>query len=95
MSEAKVNFIDEDWNEAAPGAEVFFGFACPLHAGRRCEFLPIRGRTTGGGDTWEWDGNREAPTFSPSVNHKSCWHGYVEKGRCVSTSKVDEPEPTT
>lgn len=42
---------------------------------------------------WNWNGNREAPTLTPSINcDKHCgWHGYIENGRCVSTSKEDEP----
>ena len=48
----------------------------------------------GGSPQWNWDGNREAPTFSPSINcERHCgWHGYLEKGRCVTTGKQDEPE---
>ena len=48
----------------------------------------------GGRPQWEWDGNREAPTFSPSINcEKHCgWHGYLRKGRCVTTGDADEPE---
>lgn len=32
---------------------------------------------------WEWDGNREAPTLSPSILHHSepKWHGYLRAGR--------------
>jgi hypothetical protein len=47
----------------------------------------------GGRPQWDWDGNREAPTFSPSINCEAdCgWHGYLRKGRCVSTSGADEP----
>jgi hypothetical protein len=47
----------------------------------------------GGKPQWDWNGNRTVPTFSPSVNcEKACgWHGYIESGRCVTTSKQDEP----
>lgn len=43
---------------------------------------------------WDWNGNRESPTFSPSINCEShCgWHGYIRDGRCVSTSGLDEPQ---
>lgn len=39
----------------------------------------------GGRPQWEWDGNRESPTFSPSLDcSKHCgWHGYIKNGRCV------------
>ena len=47
----------------------------------------------GGRPQWDWDGNKESPTFTPSVDcSKHCgWHGYIRNGRCVSTSGVDEP----
>ncbi len=44
----------------------------------------------GGRPQWDWDGNREAPTFKPSVNCKGCWHGYIRGGRCVDTKGKDE-----
>jgi hypothetical protein len=100
MSDAKVMFSNLDWLDVAPGEEQTFSFMCPKK-GRRCEGLIIRGRTdlkhdphgqNGGIAQWNWDGNRDAPTFSPSVNCGICgWHGYIENGRCVSTAKVDEP----
>jgi len=48
----------------------------------------------GGRAQWDWDGNRETPTLSPSINCEShCgWHGYIRNGRCVGTSGEDEPE---
>lgn len=102
MSEAKVKFETLDYDEAAPGLEQRFGFNCPKHKGRRCDGLIIRGRTNlkqdpqgknGGIAQWFWDGNREQPTFSPSINCGACWHGYIENGRCLDTAKKDEPEP--
>lgn len=101
MSAANVKFFASDRRtEAAPGCEVLIDFNCPLYD-RRCGKLLIAGKTSiprdgqnqnGGTAQWDWDGNREAPTFSPSVNCTGCWHGYIEKGRCVSVQKVDEPE---
>lgn len=31
---------------------------------------------------WEWDGNWEAPTLSPSIQRRGAcnWHGYLKKG---------------
>lgn len=100
MSDAKVTFATLDDLGAAPGAEQTFAFACPKHAGRRCELLVIAGRTSlkrdpqgknGGIAQWDWDGNRAAPTFAPSINCGGCWHGYIRAGRCVDTSGRDEP----
>jgi hypothetical protein len=48
----------------------------------------------GGRSQWDWDGDREPPTFAPSINcEKHCgWHGYIRNGRCADTSEQDEPE---
>ena len=103
MSNAAVSFETLDFDPAELGKEQVFGFACPKHRGRRCEGLIIIGRTeyshdpnnqNGGYAQWNWDGTRDAPTFTPCVNCTRCWHGYIRKGRCVDTSGNDEPEPT-
>lgn len=100
MSDAKVRFETLDYDRAEPGKEQTFGFNCPLHD-RRCEGLVIAGTTdikrdgqgqNGGIAQWDWNGDRERPTFTPSINCGSCWHGYIENGRCVSVPKIDEPE---
>lgn len=99
MSDAKVRFDTLGDLNAAPGQEQTFSFVCPK--GRRCEGLVIVGRTdlkhdpqgqNGGIAQWGWDGNREAPTFTPSINCGRCWHGYIRNGRCVDTTGADEPE---
>lgn len=103
MSNAEVVFINADREEnALPGQEVYFDFTCPSGNGS-CHTLPIAGRTDAkrspngknGQAQWDWDGNRELPTFRPSINCMGCWHGYIEKGRCVNVHKKDEPEPLT
>lgn len=30
--------------------------------------------------SWEWDGNQESPTLSPSVHHVGHWHGWLRNG---------------
>lgn len=30
---------------------------------------------------WQWDGSRERPTLSPSVNHVGHWHGWLRAGK--------------
>lgn len=104
MSDAKVTFARLDNYDAAPGGEQTFSFQCPKKLARRCQGLIIKGRThlkydpqgkNDGIAQWGWDGNRVAPTFTPSINCGGCgWHGYIEKGRCVDVQKKDEPEPT-
>jgi hypothetical protein len=102
MSAADVWFSTVDGIEAPFGQEQVFSFACPKHAGRRCEGLVIAGRTTlkrdpqgqnGGIAQWDWDGDLIRPTFSPSVDCGGCWHGYIRGDRCVSVGGSDEPEP--
>jgi hypothetical protein len=85
VSDAKVEFKDED----TPGKPEFFTFKCPK-ADRTCGWLMIRG-ASGDRPSWEWDGNRERPTFTPSVDCKGCWHGYIRAGRCVDPAGQDEP----
>ena len=34
--------------------------------------------------SWEWDGNREKPTLTPSVWCKGRWHGWFRAGRMES-----------
>jgi hypothetical protein len=67
----------------------------------KCGMLLIAGATNikrdpqglnDGRPQWDWDGNRDNPTFSPSINCSAhCgWHGYIRNGRCVNTSGQDE-----
>lgn len=108
MSDAKVEFHGyEDarrWSRERgtlpAGQEKTFSFRCPLHA-RRCGDLLIIGKThikhdpqgqNGGRAQWAWDGNREKPTFSPSVDCKGCWHGYIRAGRCVDVHGAEEAD---
>ena len=74
----------------------------PAYPDATCGMLLIAGTTdikrdgqgqNGGRPQWDWDGNCETPTFSPSINCESAcgWHGYLRNGRCVSSSGVDEP----
>lgn len=100
MAEAKVRFETLDLDDADPGTEQVFGFNCPKYD-RRCDGLVIAGRTTlkrdplgqnGGVAQWDWDGNRDRPTFTPSVNCGKCWHGFIRNGRTVDCAGKDEPD---
>lgn len=33
---------------------------------------------------WQWDGNREAPTLTPSLHWVGVWHGWLRAGALVS-----------
>jgi Family of unknown function (DUF6527) len=109
MSDAVVLFhrldlYDENGDRVnvVSGEEQTFSFACPKYK-RRCGDLVISGRTplkhdgnnnNDGVAQWNWDGNRVAPTFTPSINCVGCWHGFIRNGRCVTVNGVDEPELT-
>jgi hypothetical protein len=47
------------------------------------QILPAKKKSATGG-SWSWDGNREAPSLSPSILHHCkdgiFWHGYLAKG---------------
>jgi Family of unknown function (DUF6527) len=90
----------KDRSECEAGKEQTFSFDCPKYK-RRCGDLIIVGRTSlkhdpsnqnGGVAQWNWDGNRTAPTFTPSVNCTGCWHGFIRNGRCVTAQGIEEPE---
>lgn len=60
-------------------------FICPCGCGSE-SWLPVdrRGRP---GPSWEWDGNREAPTLTPSVFNSGMpcqWHGWLRAGKWES-----------
>lgn len=103
MSNAQVTFCRlGESGEAGPGTEQVVWFKCPKRKNLDCGPLVLAGKTNlkrdpngqnGGIAQWDWNGDRAAPTLTPSVNCHGCWHGYIEGGRCVSTSKQEEPEP--
>lgn len=105
MSDARVTFGKLNDLRAEAGLEQTFSFNCPRRPGGRCEGLILKGRTNlphdpqgknGGCAQWGWSNpsDRGAPTFAPSIDCGTCgWHGYIERGRCVSVAKKDEPEP--
>ena len=82
-----------------------FGFECPRGRGRCTGLLiagtviydvPLQSGKGGKPACWEWDGNRERPSFSPSINclahnpkdpnekYAGCgWHGHIKNGAIV------------
>jgi hypothetical protein len=40
--------------------------------------------TQSAGPSWEYDGNLESPTLSPSLHHIGGWHGFARAGRLES-----------
>ena len=60
----------------------------PAGPGAVIAHLPVRmtGEAAAAPVSWEWDGNEDAPTLSPSVWHDkpSGWHGWIRGGELVS-----------
>lgn len=65
--------------EVEDGTLVGIAFNCPCGCGRE-GYLPLDPSSPG--PRWDWDGNREAPTLTPSVLFKGgCeWHGFLTAG---------------
>lgn len=93
---ARFTFRCVRWNtKTTKDDEIHCGMLL-LHEGPHTARHGIKhdGQNQNGGQAqWGWDGNRENPTFTPSVNcEKACgWHGYVRNGRCVETNGQDSP----
>jgi hypothetical protein len=57
-------------------------FVCPGCKG--LTFIAIRPVVDGSEQSWEWDGNEEVPTLTPSIHHVGCWHGFLTNGEFKS-----------
>lgn len=79
-----------------PQAPAFFSFECPRGKGM-CSYLRIAGGPADDGNhpKWTWNGSRDRPTITPSVNclshnptkleerYAGCgWHGFIVDGVC-------------
>jgi hypothetical protein len=90
MTAVRATIVDDiDDATDVPGAIEFVGhkdaagtaglaFMCPCGCGRE-GYLPFRPEPS---PSWEWDGNREAPTLKPSIQQVGgCkWHGWLTAG---------------
>ena len=66
-----------------PSGQRLFWFVCP----GRCKSLSaiaLRPVVDGSAQSWDFDGNLDAPTLNPSINHVGCWHGWLRTGEFVS-----------
>lgn len=69
---------DFEYNSDSQGVDAGMLICCP-----QCErILSLQFR--GDGPKWTWDGNHDAPTLTPSINHVGCWHGFLRAGEFVS-----------
>jgi hypothetical protein len=71
---------ETEWSPGKPGPHLWF--RCPrdrLYCGVPLKPSPPNSK----GFSWDWDGNRENPTVSPSINccNGGCgWHGFINNG---------------
>lgn len=68
-----------------PSKKAGIEFKCPCGCGL-VGYLPINGEGRPG-PSWDWDGDEESPTLSPSVYNTGfpCkWHGWLRNGKWES-----------
>lgn len=90
MKAIRVDDIFAAYKAGQRGAFKFYNTGPPHSAEDGLHFVcPGCGQLGGvrfGRDGWTWDGNRDAPTCTPSILHRSgdgmteCWHGYLTAG---------------
>jgi hypothetical protein len=62
-------------------------FPCPGKKSETCMQSVWQRPATG--CMWQWDGNREAPTLSPSIDCQICgWHGFIVAGTLTGTERA-------
>lgn len=66
-----------------PSGQRRFWFVCPGHC-KALTAIALRPVVDGSAQSWEFDGNLEAPTLQPSINHVGCWHGWLKNGEFTS-----------
>ncbi|TPM41530.1 DUF6527 family protein [Mesorhizobium sp. B2-3-4] len=66
-------FPDEDGNQ-------YLSYCCPCGCGRLAPLLVGNGFKPAESPSWQWNGSREKPTLTPSINHIGHWHGYLTDG---------------
>lgn len=62
-----------------PSGQRRFWFVCPGHC-KGLTAIALRPVVDGSVQSWEFDGNMDAPTLRPSINHTGCWHGWLTSG---------------
>lgn len=81
-----------EYDEGANGAVESVFYRCPCGCGQmgmlRLRSGAIDPSWPGWQSGWQWDGNREKPTLTPSVHHtyrqngaeRTHWHGWLRAG---------------
>lgn len=68
------------WSRSSSDDPARILFICPCGCGDHTG-VPVRPESTPG-PVWTWDGNRDAPTLTPSLQRVGgCnWHGFLTAG---------------
>ncbi|NOX41138.1 MAG: hypothetical protein GXP05_11690 [Alphaproteobacteria bacterium] len=62
-------------------------FVCPCGCGNKCYIKFEDSEGAAAAPRWNWDGNKENPTLTPSVFNTGLpckWHGWLQNGEWVS-----------
>jgi uncharacterized protein DUF6527 len=70
------------WNEDK--SILFIMIPAEIKGGCCLSAWHIRPNQNDGGHSWEWDGNVEKPTLTPSLHAVGIWHGWMRNGNLVS-----------
>lgn len=68
-----------DVTESPVNGQRRFWFVCPGPC-KSLAPLALRPVVDGSPQSWDFDGDLEAPTLNPSINHVGCWHGWLQRG---------------
>ena len=77
---SKFEFI----GDGGDGKPKWLRFPCQGREGGECMIALRPHQKNSAGASWEWDGNKERPTITPSINCKDCWHGWIRNGEFVT-----------
>lgn len=89
-------FRDENKRGRVPGSfyldttpgKIEFWYCCPCGCGRVAPLrVGVNVKPDGSRDgraTWNWNGNTDKPTLTPSVHHVGHWHGWLTDGEWKS-----------
>jgi hypothetical protein len=72
---------DRDLWLAFPAQSLYGEFGEPPYRDIVHLYIHKQGEADSRTPSWLWDGNRELPTISPSINVIGRWHGFLEAGK--------------
>lgn len=73
---------DFSWSDTRDGGHRYLYICLP--GDKFMSALRVHPTDRGIEREWQWDGNEEKPTLSPSIHCPGLWHGYLRAGRLES-----------